>query len=260
MSQPDYLLSTPENVDLHLELAGVGNRILACVIDTLLTYAIIICVILGLALLAYLGDSFPLPSESKTVAFYYLLAAGILLVLVINFGYSIFFEGMWRGQSPGKRLAQIRVIEQNGQTVSWTSVIIRNLIRVVDVGLALIGLVVMLVDKNERRLGDLAAGTLVIRERLPSRTASILNVTAKESSDSFVDVGRLSPAEYDLVLSFLERRERLSRNHRPLLARKLETYLREKLQQPTAGESPEFFIEKVYLAYKKRADQSAETS
>lgn len=260
MTQPDYLISTPENVDLHLELAGVGNRILACVVDTLITYALIICVILGLTLMAYLGDSFPLPAESKTVAFYYLIAVGVMLVLVINFGYSIFFEGLWRGQSPGKKLAQIRVVEQNGQAVSWTSVIIRNLIRVVDVGLALIGLVVILIDKNERRLGDLAAGTLVIRERLPSRGTAALNLKATESNDSFLDVGHLSPAEYNLVVSFLERRERLSKNYRPLLARKLETYLREKLQQPTGGESPEFFIEKVYLAYKKRADPSIETS
>src|SRR5262249_24442198 len=210
------------------------------------TYALILAVILGLALLAYLGDSFPIPAESKNVAFYYLLGAGILLVLLIQFGYSIFFEGMWRGQTPGKRLAQIRVVEQNGQPVSWTSVIIRNLIRVVDVGLALIGLVVILIDKNERRLGDLAAGTLVIRERLPGRAASLITLKATEPSETFVDVGRLSPVEYDLVLSFLERRERLSRSYRALLAQKLETYLRDKLQQPSAGESPEYFIEKVY--------------
>jgi uncharacterized RDD family membrane protein YckC len=247
-------------VDLHLELAGVGNRIFACVVDNLISYAIILAVLLGLALIAYLGDSFPLPAETKNVAFYYLLGAGVLLVLVIQFGYSIFFEGMWHGQTPGKRLAQIRVVEQNGQPVSWASVIIRNVIRVVDVGLALIGLVVILIDKNERRLGDLAAGTLVIRERLPSRTTSLQNIKAKETSDTFVDVGRLSPAEYDLVLSFLERRERLSRSYRALLAQKLETYLREKLQQPSAGESPEFFIEKVYLAYKKRAEESVETT
>src|SRR5262249_55539140 len=185
MNQPDYLISTPENVDLHLELAGVGNRIFACVIDNLITYALILAVILGLALLAYLGDSFPIPAESKNVAFYYLLGAGILLVLLIQFGYSIFFEGMWRGQTPGKRLAQIRVVEQNGQPVSWTSVIIRNLIRVVDVGLALIGLVVILIDKNERRLGDLAAGTLVIRERLPGRAASLITLKATEPSETF---------------------------------------------------------------------------
>ncbi|HEY9867770.1 MAG TPA: RDD family protein, partial [Candidatus Obscuribacterales bacterium] len=165
MSQPDYLISTPENVDLHLELAGIGNRILACVVDTLISMALNFVIILGCLLVAFAMDSFPLPQQAKTVALYYVLGAGVLTILVVSFGYHIFFEGFWHGQTPGKRLAHIRVIEQNGQAVSWTSVIIRNLIRIVDTWIFLIGLVVVLIDRNERRLGDLAAGTLVIRER-----------------------------------------------------------------------------------------------
>jgi uncharacterized RDD family membrane protein YckC len=253
MSQPDYLISTPENVDLHLELAGIGNRILACVIDTLISVALNFVIVLGCLLVAFAMDSFPLPQQAKTIALYYVLGAAVLTILVVSYGYHVFFEGFWRGQTPGKRLAHIRVIEQNGQTVSWTSVIIRNLLRVVDIWIFLVGLVVVLIDRNERRLGDLAAGTLVIRERLPARAAAGLKLKATEPSSAFVDVGRMSPAEYDLLLSFLERREKLSRSQRPLIASKLESYFRNRLQQAADGDSPELFLEKIYLAYKSRA-------
>jgi len=253
MNKPDYLISTPENVDLHLELAGLGNRIFACSIDTLINYAIILLLALLCALGVGVVEYFPMADRMRTIADYAIIGLTIIVVLFIFFGYHIFFEGLWQGQSPGKRAVGIRVIELNGQPVSWPAVIIRNLIRVVDMGLMLIGLAVMLFDRTERRLGDLAAGTLVIRERLPAPTDQ--NLTIKETSQptGFVDIGRISPKEYDLLVSFLSRREKLSKSQRPLLARRLEHYLRARLNEPPAGESPELFLERLYLAYRARA-------
>src|SRR5579885_3015281 len=164
MSKPDYLISTPENVDLHLELAGMGNRIFACLIDTLLSYAMLL--LLGLACTLFLGllEAVPMAERLRTIIDYCVLGLAIFLVLAVIFGYYIFFEGTWHGQTPGKKVARIRVIEQNGQPVSWPAVIIRNLVRAADTAVLLIGLLVVMIDRNERRLGDLAAGTLVIRE------------------------------------------------------------------------------------------------
>jgi uncharacterized RDD family membrane protein YckC len=253
MSQPDYLISTPENVDLHLELAGLGNRIMACLIDTGITYSLVLLVGLG-CLMAVMGlDFLPAGSSFRAIAMYSVIGIGILVSLFIIFGYYIFFEGMWHGQTPGKRITGIRVIEQNGHPASWSAVIIRNLLRVIDVGVALVGLVAMLVDRNERRLGDLAAGTMVIRERLAGELAPVLTIKATAPASGSMDIGRLSPKEYQMLLDFLSRREALTTSQRQLIARRLENYFRAKIEVPPEGESPEFFLERLYLAYQQRA-------
>ena len=256
MSNPDYLISTPENVDLHLELAGLGNRILASLIDTLLTWALVLLTALACGLILGLFEAVNLPEGPKTIVTYTLIGLTIFVLLTILFGYYIFFEGTWQGQSPGKKVARIRVIEQSGQPVGWPGVILRNLIRPVDMGFMLIGLISMMIDKNERRLGDLAAGTLVIRERHPSEAARDITISAPHAEQSMVDIGRISPQEYDLLISFLARRDLMSKKERPLLARRLERYLRAKLLEPNSPEAPEVFLEKVYQAYQARAEQS----
>lgn len=256
MSTPDYLISTPENVDLHLELAGIGNRVLAAVIDTAITYTVLLVMIVLCVFIGHGLEKLSLTQTVRAVLSVALLSLAILVAFAVTFGYHIYFEGVWRGQTPGKKAAGIRVVEQNGQPVGWSAVIIRNLIRVVDTGLALVGLVVILIDRNERRIGDLAAGTLVIRERgRPFGGDAKLPVTTAVLPDkTFVDVGRLSPAEYELLLSFLERRNKMSKSQRPLLAKKLDSYFRAKLEETVNGEPPERFLETIYAAYNARAD------
>jgi uncharacterized RDD family membrane protein YckC len=258
MSKPDYLISTPENLDLHLELAGLGNRVLAALIDTLLTWTLVLLLVLACTLALGLTENSPLLDNLRTVIDYCVIAVAVLLALIILFGYFILFEGTWHGQTPGKKVARIRVIEQTGQPVTWPAVIIRNLIRTVDVGLMLIGLACMLVDRNERRLGDLAAGTLVIRERHPAEGSHSLKISAGDSNHGFVDIGGVTPQEYELLVSFLGRREHMSKNERPLLAKKLDNYFKVKLQAHDSTERPEDFLEKIYLAYHARAEQAAD--
>ncbi len=258
MQSPDYSISTPENVDLHLELAGIGNRILATLIDTTNSMVIILLASLALFLLSFFVSQFHiLPIPQNTI---YMVAAmiAIFIAFFVNFGYNILFEGLWNGQTPGKKIAQIRVIEANGQPVGWAAVCIRNIVRVVDTGLLLIGLLVMLIDKNERRLGDLAAGTLVIRERKSDLTTSDIKLLYDAQSDATLDIGRITPEEYDLLARFLKRRASLSTTHRPVVAKQLETYFREKLAEPVVAdegnknENTERFLEKVFLSYQAR--------
>ncbi len=258
MSKPDYLISTPENVDLHLELAGLGNRVLASLIDTLLTWTLVLLLVLACALILGLTEKAPFLDNFHTMIDYCVIGVAVLLTLIILFGYYILFEGIWHGQTPGKKVARIRVIEQSGQPVTWPGVIIRNLVRTVDVGLMLIGLVSMLVDRNERRLGDLAAGTLVIRERHPSEASHTLKITATGFDHGFVDIGSVTPNEYELLVAFLGRREHMSKNERPLLAKKLDVYFKTKLQANDSTDRPEVFLEKLYLAYHARADQAVD--
>jgi uncharacterized RDD family membrane protein YckC len=254
MSQPDYLISTPENVDLHLELAGLGNRIMACMIDTTLTYALVaLAGILCMFLVAGL-NYLPLTSNLRATAMYSLIGITVLLCLIIYFGYYIYFEIAWRGQSPGKRMMHIRVIDENGQPITAASAWIRNLIRVADMGLALIGLLVMLVEPREKRIGDLAAGTLVIRERMSGETIAPVVLKYPQAGDVHIDIGRLTPKEYEMLISFLGRREKLVPSQRQLLARRLENYFRDRLGESNDATAPEQFLERVFNAYQVRAE------
>jgi uncharacterized RDD family membrane protein YckC len=254
MNSPDYSISTPENVDLHLELAGLGNRVYACLLDTLITYAI--CAgIWVIVWLVSVGLGLSLKGQVSAVAVGIVILVGMLASFLVYFGYYILFEGIWAGQTPGKKVAQIRVIDQNGQPVGWFSVWGRNLLRIMDMGLMFIGLIVMIVDKNERRLGDFAAGTLVIRERLPNLTTLDIKVSpaAKESMEA-IDVGRVTPQEYDLLISFLKRRDKMSRSQRPIVAKELEHHFRTTLGTETSNSDSEQYLERIYAAYQSRAE------
>jgi uncharacterized RDD family membrane protein YckC len=255
MNKPDYLISTPENVDLHLELAGLGNRILAALIDHLLLATMIILVVSVAVGIGFSVENSPLSSDVKTIIYWYLIGICLLLLFVVNFGYFIFFEGMWQGQTPGKRIAAIRVIEQNGQPVGWSSVWIRNLLRVVDELPGLyIGLLPMMADKNERRFGDFAAGTLVIRERLSALSASGLRIAENASVDIVVDTGQITPDEYNIVVGFLRRRDLMTPVDRQRLAANIARHFKEKLLLQENPDAPELFIEKLFIAYKQRAE------
>jgi uncharacterized RDD family membrane protein YckC len=257
MQSPDYSISTPENVDLHLELAGIGNRILATMIDTVLGGLVIIVLGLSCVLIGFILDHFHVFPVSRNQILMVAAMCAMFVAFVIQFGYNILFEGIWHGQTPGKRIAQIRVIEANGQPVGWAAVCIRNLIRMIDVGVLLIGLLAMLIDKNERRLGDLAAGTLVIRERKTDISTGEVKLLTEAKPDSLLDIGRITPEEYDLLARFLKRRVTLAPAYRPVVSKKLETYFREKLNESNGAETAnangsEAFLEKVFLSYQAR--------
>lgn len=257
MQAPNYSISTPENVDLHLELAGLANRILACAIDTLLTYATIAGLGIILLVISLLLGKAPLSHSEKSLAIGIILAIGFICAFFILFGYFILFEGIWQGQTPGKKWAGIRVVEQNGQPISWPNVFLRNIIRVFDQGIFLLGLLPMLIDKNERRFGDFAAGTIVIRERLPELSTAKIKLEHNMPDDNSLDIGRVTPEEYDLVVTFLRRRSKLARLQRPIVAHKLADHFMHKLKEPVARENDESFLEQIYTAYQNRAGNTA---
>ncbi len=252
-NSPHYSISTPENVDLHLELAGMGCRIYAAFLDMVMIYLALFVVIIVAVGIASFVTAMDMPMESKTTLYYYVAGVSILIAFIIQFGYFILFEKLWNGQTPGKKFADIRVIEANGQPVNWASVIIRNLVRIIDAGVLMIGVVFMIFDKNERRLGDLMGGTLVIRERRPELAGRSLQISTELPTTSFVDAGQLSLDEYQLLLAFLRKRHKMEPSSRTRVAKDLELYFRTKLNPENKGESSENFLEKVYLSYAELA-------
>ena len=229
-SNPDpsaYLaVETPENVAFGYDVAGIGSRFLAALVDSLIILAAILAVNLAGGLLANFLIR-PLFNDDDAVTAWLIGAAGLLAFAVL-WGYYRFFELLWNGQSPGKRWVGLRVIRADGTPITLTESIIRNLVRLIDFmpGYYGLGVVVMFIDGRARRLGDLAAGTLVVRDRAAVTLASVVAHSAPPPP-TYVPTNytaqwpleRLSPADQALAQDFVRRRSDLT--NRPALALRL---------------------------------------
>jgi len=151
-------VETPEHVRFHHQLAGPARRALAWLIDLALRGLVMLflLIIAGIAGVAAGTDL-----DGLTTGVMY------LTYFVIEWGYYVFWETIWSGRTPGKRVMGLRVITDSGRPLQFLDALLRNLVRGADwlpIGYAL-GLVVMGRDKRFRRLGDMAAGTMVVAEQ-----------------------------------------------------------------------------------------------
>jgi uncharacterized RDD family membrane protein YckC len=156
-------ISTPEQVAFHYEMAGIGSRFVASLLDHLIIFValfLIYCAMYGLLISTVVNG------QGDEAGVYLVLALMVIITFAIFWGYFALFETVWNGQTPGKRAGRLRVIRRDGQPVRAGEVMIRNLVRLIDFlpGFYGIGLTVMFINKDSCRLGDLAAGTIVVRE------------------------------------------------------------------------------------------------
>ena len=166
----EYTIDTPENVSFGYEVAGIGSRFIGALVDLiavglLLALANVALVVL-LGLTGGLDALFVgLDSDANAVAGL-IIAAYALVQFAIVWGYFLIFELAWNGQTPGKRLAGTRVVRLDGRPAGFLETAVRNLVRFVDFmpTAYAAGFVTMLCNARARRLGDYAAGTLVVRE------------------------------------------------------------------------------------------------
>ena len=202
MSSPARIaIETPESVRFRYELADVGARALALAIDFLVQY-----VVLGLGFITY-NWLVPVLEDAKPVLW------GLTL-FGIHWFYFVAFELGWSGQTPGKRLVGIRVVRAGGYPVTWVAALTRNLLRVVDSlpGTYGVALVAAFCDHERRRLGDLVAGTVVVRERrapLAWEASAAVAPTSGTASAAFADVAltlTLDEATRDLAADYVARR------------------------------------------------------
>jgi uncharacterized RDD family membrane protein YckC len=227
-------IATPEGVSLELPLAGVGSRFVALLVDTLLQALIFAGVIVLLVV-----------AGADTFAVFAVMG---LTVFSLLFVYPVAFELAGGGRTPGKRWSSLRVVCDNGAPVTFRASALRNVLRLVDVlpGLYLVGAIAIFVTRANQRLGDLAAGTVVVRE--PRARAVDLDafaaVAAVEPADLPAwDVSGLSQAELAALRRFLERRRALDVVPRSLLARDLAARLRPRVGGVGADLPPERFLE-----------------
>ena len=165
---PDQLIiDTPEQVSIRFPLAGIGSRFLAILIDTLLqAIAYVVLVLVFILIISAAPKSGPTGELSHTGE-KWLIAVLILFHFLMYWGYFALFEAFWNGQTPGKKLFKIRVIQDSGRQITFFESMIRNLIRIVDMlpSFYLVGIIAMACNRQHKRLGDLAAATLVVHER-----------------------------------------------------------------------------------------------
>lgn len=250
----DYHLETPERVALSYDVAGLGSRFLPALVDmivqTVLAIIIFFLGTLGLGtVFAGVGDALGIDDELGPVL---AVAITLLLGFAIFGGYFVFFETLWHGQSPGKRLFGLRVIKEGGYPIGFSEALIRNLVRLVDFLPAyyMIGVTAMLIDGRARRLGDLAAGTIVVKERRGVTLASLRapagpSVASDAESTDVVGIPnlrRLTAAEQSLLREYLARRPSLAGPAARSLATTLATSLARRLDHDLAGEDPELFL------------------
>lgn len=207
---------TPEGVALELHVAGPVVRAVAWFLDALIRAGLYIGLSIALVNLGGLGK-------------------GVLLIcfFLIEWFYPVIFEVLKHGATPGKKTMGIQVVHDNGTPVSWSSSIIRNLLRVADFAPLLygFGLVAMLLNQDFKRLGDMAAGTIVIYR--PKRAEAVKLVEEKPVAPLFP----LSIAEQRAVLEFSERSQLLSQERRVELA---------SIVEPLTGQTGEQAIKVLY--------------
>jgi len=228
-------IPTPEGVEMELVLAGVGSRLVGAVVDFLAKAVILVAVWLVSGAIA--GDSGG-----------FFLAAGIIASFLVMWGYDVAFETLASGRTPGKRAAGLRVVRLGGEPVGFMASAVRNLLRLVDMQpgmLYAVGAASVLFSGRNQRLGDLAAGTLVVRERRAPLPGAGLAAPDFATADRYAawDVSAITSYELVTVRRYLERRWQLDPAARHRLGWELAERLRPKVAGAPADLHPEQFLE-----------------
>ena len=214
-SDETLVIETPERVPLHFALASIGNRFIACAIDHTIQIVGLISIVIVFLIISNAADI----GNRLTNAPKWVIALLVIIQFVIIDGYFVIFEWVWRGQTPGKRIMKLRVIREDGRPISFYEAMIRNLLRVVDFIVPpfySIGLVSVFATARDQRVGDLIAGTVVVRER-EAEAPAFAEVFASPISDPALrrtykpvafsaDVSGLNEHEISVVENFLRRR------------------------------------------------------
>jgi uncharacterized RDD family membrane protein YckC len=266
-------IETPEQVELRFPVAGIGSRFLAVLTDSIIQFVavivtILLFVVVGAAAVhgaGVVGNA--LTKARSETAQKWFVAVIILFYFLLYWGYFSLFEAFWNGQTPGKRLLKIRVIKDSGRQITFFEALARNLLRVVDSQPAyLIGVITMLCNKQQKRLGDFVAGTIVVHERLDeqpmlahnSRTFTSALYTPSQFGEisqpqrpgqvplAADAVARLQKQDLNVIDAFLARALDLEMATRDEMAAKIAARIAARMQITLSeGVTPERFLEAV---------------
>lgn len=227
---------TPENIPLRLELAGLGSRFGALLVDLAIQVATLFVVLIVGGIVAAFTQTF-WSSGAGRVLSGWLTAGAVLLGFAILFGYFILFETVWNGQTPGKKIFRLRVVRDGGYPLTFLASATRNLVRLADfVPMAFAaGALSVFFHPQYKRLGDLAAGTVVVKERpafslLPFGTTAPGAAAGPQGGEAAATLERagirhpsdeLTRDEQDLLRRFARRRWEMAPDDAERLAYRL---------------------------------------
>ncbi len=240
------IIKTPEGIEFSLQLAGPITRFLAWAVDLATIFAIISIVNVVFGILGIL---------SRDLA----MAGNIIGFFVVSIGYGIITEWYWQGQTLGKKLLRLRVMDEQGLRLQVSQIVIRNLLRFVDSlpALYLVGGLVCLFNRRAQRLGDFAANTIVIWN--PHISEPDLNQLLEGKYNSFREYPHLearlrqhvTPSEAQIAVQSIVRRNDLEPQARIALFRDLTAYFQSIVTFPQAatdGISDEQYVRNVVEA------------
>ena len=246
----DVRLVTPEAVVLQFETAGLGSRLLAYALDSLLQLA-------GLAVLFFVVFATAPDGSSALVI---ILSVGSLILL----GYHPLFETLNRGRSPGKMALGLRVVTREGGPVRFRHAAIRGLLALIEIYVlsAAIAVIAVLATRHNQRLGDLVAGTLVVRERAGGgRVIEPMTFRAPAGFEEYaarLDVARMESRDYEAVRSYAARAGSLLPAVRQNIAQSLADALVARLGHvPPPGMSADAYLGCVAVAYQRRSNAAS---
>ena len=235
-TEETLIIETPERVPLAFALASIGNRFLAVAIDHAIQFTSIAVVVFIFLFAAgvFNTDEPTRPDAFASDAPNWIIAVMIIVLFLLFTGYFALFEWWWDGQTPGKRLMKLRVIREDGRPITLWEAIARNLLRIFDaipgfvIPIYSIGLIVVFLSNRDQRVGDLFAGTVVIRERTdeaPTFAETFSNPVADaafrrvQKQTAFeANITSLDEKEIEIVESFLRRRWDLTERQRIWMA------------------------------------------
>lgn len=257
MNSDQLNIDTPELVEIEMPLAGIGSRFIALLVDYLIWGAAFL--VLGLLFAVFLPG---IEAFSKLSA-EWAVAIVIFIIFLFNWGYFTLFEAFWNGRTPGKRVARIRVIQRSGRAIGLLESMARNLVRYIDFLPFFYGagVIAIFATRQHQRLGDLAAGTLVVRDREMNEPAwgdsGARTFTAQSFAPSApapephyaytlpaTGIAKLATTDLVVLEGFFSRRLDMSLPTRHALAERIAQAIHAKsgLEQP-AGASVETFLE-----------------
>jgi uncharacterized RDD family membrane protein YckC len=232
-------IDTPEQIALELPLAGIGSRSLALLVDSLIQIAAAI-------LLIFAVSGFVLAFSSISSLFSAIgMAVVIFCIFFLYWGYFTLFEILWNGQTPGKRAVGIRVIKESGRPITVVEAIGRNLVRIIDMmpGFYGVGLICMMLNKRNKRLGDFVAGTLLIHDKPVDNISPVWNPD-RSSNTTDSQATTINPEILVLIETYLNRRNALELSVRTKTARQIVALINQKTGiERNEGESDDTFLE-----------------
>jgi uncharacterized RDD family membrane protein YckC len=212
-------VETADHVVLRYDLAGGGNRGFAALVDFVIASLIWAGAIF---IYQFLGDRF---GYWNMGSFY---GVAVLLTFTLAWLYFVLFEWLGNGQTVGKRMFGLRVIAEDGAPAGFTAVLTRNLIRVIDFlpGFYGAGLLAIVISPKSQRLGDMAAGTYVVRAPRPQLDYFSLRTVTPLGAGASVETRALPGEVQRLVREFVAREARLAPDHRARIAKQLAERIR----------------------------------